>query len=642
MNKDRLSRAESHILLRTNLVVSVLLILGFAVTAALGYQANYQVSLRNIEQVSSLTSEGTYYQLQSVFSKPVNISLTMAHDSLLIGYLSEEAEHLSDVGYTQTIQEYLDTYRKKYGYESVFLVSAATGRYYDYHGIDRVLAEGDPENNWYFDMLAGSEEYSLNVDNDEIMGADNAVTVFVNCKILDVDGAALGVVGVGMRITYLQELLTDYEKEFGVRPYLIDHQGQIQISAYHTGYEKTDWFEMFGNEDIRQDILAYKNSEVSKSFWTAASGQNSGQNFVVTRYIPELSWHLIVVRDTGDLLRDMRTRLFFIIIIVCIVIAVILFIITRMIHRFDRRITILAEEKQKLFRNTSEELYDNIYELNITENRAAGRSTERYFDSLGVPRNMSYDEALHVVAQKQIREEFRQGYIDTFCTENVLREYAKGNTKLQYDFMMTEDGIRYYWTRIDARIVKYTEDDSVRMYTYRKNIDEEKQKEIRIKKEAQTDQMTGMLTKKATERAVQKILSEASGSIYCFYIFDIDNFKQVNDRYGHAFGDAVIIEFAGLIRNHFRETDITGRIGGDEFAVFVPLSIPEQAEEKAVELKAILDTVYEKDGQSWHITASIGAALAPADGTDFDTLYKKADSALYTVKNAGKNNYAFW
>lgn len=642
MDKDQLSKMESHILLRTNFIVCVLLILGFVVTAALGYQANYRVSVQNIEQVSTLTSEGAYYRLRSVFTRPVTVSLTMAHDSLLIGYLAEEEKHLSDDSYVKTIQEYLDNYQKKYGYESVFLVSSATERYYDYHGIDRVLTEDNPENTWYYDMLSGNEEYSLNVDNDEIAGADNAVTVFVNCKIIDKSGNVLGVVGVGQRITYLQELLADYEEEFGVRPYLTDQNGQIQISASHTGYEKADWFEVFGNEDIRQEILGWKNDVDSKSLWTTAAGGNAGQNFIVTRYIPELSWHLIVVRNTGGLLRDMQIRLLFIALIVMVVTAVILYIITRVIRSFNLRITALAEEKQRLFRHTTEELYDNIYELNITENCAAGRSTKRYFESLGVPGNMSYDEALAVVAKKQIREEFRQGYISTFCTENVLREYANGNTKLQYDFMMTEDGSEYYWTRIDARIVPHAEDNSIRMYTYRKNIDEEKQKEFRIKQAARTDQMTGVLTKKATESAVRKLLREAPGSLYCFYIIDIDNFKQVNDQYGHAFGDAVIIDFAGMIRSSFRDTDIVGRIGGDEFAVFFKLSSMEQAVEKAGLLRNTLDKLFKKDGLHWHISASIGAALAPADGTDFEILYKKADSALYRVKKAGKNNYAFY
>ena len=74
---------KNSILMRTNLLVSTIIILGFIITATLSYQANYRASLANIEQISSLTSEGIYFQIMSVFTKPVNISLTMAHDELL-------------------------------------------------------------------------------------------------------------------------------------------------------------------------------------------------------------------------------------------------------------------------------------------------------------------------------------------------------------------------------------------------------------------------------------------------------------------------------------------------------------------------------------------------------------------------------
>ena len=130
--------------MRTNLLVSTIIILGFIITATLSYQANYRASLANIEQISSLTSEGIYFQIMSVFTKPVNISLTMAHDELLIDYLANEKDHLDNPDYTATITNYLDAYRKQYGYDSVFFVSRATGRYYNFNGVDRVLTPDNP------------------------------------------------------------------------------------------------------------------------------------------------------------------------------------------------------------------------------------------------------------------------------------------------------------------------------------------------------------------------------------------------------------------------------------------------------------------------------------------------------------------
>ena len=82
---------KNNILLKTNLLVSVILLVGFALIATLSYRANYNASLVKIKQVSSLASEGIYYRLSTMLTKPVNISQTMAHDSLLIKLLEEEA-----------------------------------------------------------------------------------------------------------------------------------------------------------------------------------------------------------------------------------------------------------------------------------------------------------------------------------------------------------------------------------------------------------------------------------------------------------------------------------------------------------------------------------------------------------------------
>lgn len=99
-------------LLKINFNITLVLVIGFTLTAILSYRANYQASLDNIEQVSSLTAEGIYYRLTTKFTKPVNISLTMSHDNLLARHLSEEMEHLKDKAYTETTRDYLETYRE--------------------------------------------------------------------------------------------------------------------------------------------------------------------------------------------------------------------------------------------------------------------------------------------------------------------------------------------------------------------------------------------------------------------------------------------------------------------------------------------------------------------------------------------------
>lgn len=623
--------------MRTNLLVSTIIIIGFLITASLSYQANYRASLANIEQISSLTSEGIYFQIMSIFTKPVNISLTMAHDQLLVDYLSNETKHLDNPDYTETITAYLNAYKQQYGYDSVFLASKSTGRYYTFKGVDRVLTPDNPENVWFYKLLNDSKNYFLVVDNDEVAGADNALTIFVNCQIKNAQGEIIGAVGVGFRVDYLQELLRDYEKQFGINAYLLDESGDIEVSTIHTGYEKKNFFDIQTYEALKKPILGWKRDYAALSLWAPEQ-----KNYVVTRYISELSWHVIVDRDTDAILKSMHQKLYVTVTIITLVILVVLFVITCVIRNFNKRITDLMAERQQFFKKATEQLYDNIYELNITANRAVGASTERYFESLGAPKGVPCDQGLRLIAEKQIKEEFREGYIATFKPENVLREYQRGNDHLQYDFMISQDGSDYFWMRIDARIFYCAEDHSIRMYTYRKNIDAEKRKEKRITEQAQLDEMTGLYTKTATERLIRDLLAQKPQDMYAFFIFDIDNFKSVNDEFGHAFGDAVIKEFTTIIRRRFRKNDVIGRIGGDEFVAFIPIPRESWAVEKAKELSKALNTTYTELAASWNLSASIGVALSPKDGATFEVLYRKADIALYETKKRGKNGYTFY
>lgn len=621
---------------KTNLLVSVILIIGFLLTAFFSHRANYRVSLTAMEQVASLTTDGIYFQLSSLLNRPVNMAIAMAQDSLLTTHLLQEQEHLEDTDYARTLQSYLATYQEKDHFDSVFLVSAATGRYYSYNGIDRVLTPEDPEDTWFSDVLASRRDYSLNVDNDQVAGAGNAVMVFVNCKIVDAEGVTLGVVGIGIRADSLKRILRQYEENLGVQIFLLDSAGKIELSLDHTGMEDKNWFTLYDMEKIQAAILGRRNSDANFGIWADTGLEGPESPYVVTRYMPELSWYLLVAQNTAQLIQGMKSQLYASILILLLIIASILTVINLLIKSINQKITGVIEQRLGLFKKATEQLYDDIYEVDITRNRCVGKNTEEYFKSLGA-NHLFYNEGLRIIAKKQIKPEFREGYIGQFCTENVIREFRKGNHHLCYDFMISRDGRTYHWMRTDAHVFYSPDDDSLHMFTYRKNIDLEKQKEAL----AYMDEMTKCYTKNATERLIDDTLMHHPDTAYAFFIFDIDNFKQVNDSLGHAFGDRCIREFSAGIRKQFREQDIVGRIGGDEFVAFIPISSEAWAEQKARELVHALNFVCRDGEAQWTLSASIGVAIAPADGTRFIDLYQKADAALYQTKQNGKNNFTF-
>lgn len=635
-------------LLRTNLLISSILLVGFILTALFGYKGNYKDSLNSIEHVSSLTVEGIYYQITGMFTKPVNISLTMAHDSLLVEHLSNEdarlqarevytgtdAAFLQDKAYIETTKDYLDAYQKKYGFDSVFLVSTASKRYYNFNGLDRVLTEGNPENNWYFDFLASEQEYSLVIDNDEVEGAENEITVFINCKIYDEYQNTLGVVGVGIKLEHLQALLMEYEEKFHVEPFLLDGDGSIEISTTYNGFDSVDWFEVYGTQSIRSQVLEWMEDDCNLELWQESELTSGGKSFVVARYIPELAWHLVVRYDTGEMIQKLRNQMMQTFCMIAAVIMIVLAIVTKVIRRFNEQIVELVEERQAVFRIATERMYDDIYEMNITNNTYEGEQTKKFFESIGAG-GLPLDEGLRMIAKKQIRQEDQAGYLAMFLPQNVISAYEKGITQLQYDFMMTLDGEQYAWMRVDAHVFHSAVDDTIRAYTYRKNIDAQKRQAI----QAEQDEMTGCFTKTATERVIRESLLKNPEQVYAFFIFDIDNFKTANDRFGHSFGDFCIREFAGIIRRSFRREDILGRIGGDEFVAFIAVPNEIWVQQKAQELVQALDTGFENAAGRWEMSVSIGIAIATAETADFDMIYRKADSALYQVKQRGKNGY---
>lgn len=389
-------------------------------------------------------------------------------------------------------------------------------------------------------------------------------------------------------------------------------------------------------------MLSWREEDAALSFWEPdESGKK--RDYLVTRYLPEIGWHLVVERDTRIMVEELNGQVLTSVVIICAIISVILLIISFVIRGFNRRIVVLTQsieqERRSLFQTATEQLFENIYELDITHNRPANRATEEYFESLGIPPGTPFDRALGIIAQRQIKEEFRAGYLDTFDPAHVLRAYERGEESLKYEFMISQDGEHYYWMRITARLVYWETDDSLHMLVYRQNIDAEKWQEQRMQRLAQTDEMTGFLTKTATQRRIGELLQAGTEGHFAYFIFDIDNFKQANDRFGHAFGDSVIREFTGVMRAHFRRDDVLGRIGGDEFVAFLPVPDRAWAEQRAKILSRELSREHTWEGMTWNMSASIGVSLAPEHGKDPETLYERADAALYETKKRGKKGY---
>lgn len=165
----------------------------------------------------------------------------------------------------------------------------------------------------------------------------------------------------------------------------------------------------------------------------------------------------------------------------------------------------------------------------------------------------------------------------------------------------------------------------------------------KIEMAANQDNLTELWNRNYLVTKVHEYLSDkdAKGMLL---ILDLDNFKSINDTYGHIIGDSVLIKFAEVLRRVIRKDDLACRIGGDEFILFLKGNISrEQGAEKAMEiLKSMEYCIRDAGAVDSEASVSIGIAMAPCDGTEFKQLYQNADRALYYMKQNGKCGYHFY
>ncbi|MDQ6662966.1 MAG: GGDEF domain-containing protein, partial [Acidobacteriota bacterium] len=144
-----------------------------------------------------------------------------------------------------------------------------------------------------------------------------------------------------------------------------------------------------------------------------------------------------------------------------------------------------------------------------------------------------------------------------------------------------------------------------------------------------------------TERLEQALSAAKEGKtgVALLYV-DLDDFKLINDTWGHSAGDSLLCEVAARFLKCLRGTDTVARTGGDEFtAIISDLESPEGAQEVAQKLLRALRSPFEVEGQRLRISASIGISVFPQDGEEAESLQRHADRAMYRAKNNGKNAF---
>lgn len=160
---------------------------------------------------------------------------------------------------------------------------------------------------------------------------------------------------------------------------------------------------------------------------------------------------------------------------------------------------------------------------------------------------------------------------------------------------------------------------------------------------ARIDSLTSLYNRQAMRSKISAMLEDHTSPAAVLLFIDLDNFKSVNDTLGHPCGDKVLSCVSRAFRQVLRSSDIIGRVGGDEFVAFLAgVSSQEEAGECAGRLCQAVSRIPDLEQMDLELSCSIGGSVCPRDGTDYETLLRKADMAVYEAKRRGKNRYVFY
>lgn len=280
------------------------------------------------------------------------------------------------------------------------------------------------------------------------------------------------------------------------------------------------------------------------------------------------------------------------------------------------------------------------YEYDLTHDKFEALEG-KLSDSLPQAVRKSFTYIAHYAANHLVSPQDHKKYLKIFSREYLLAQYAKGKQIITLKHRrLREDGTEF-WSLAEIRMVLEPYTSTLKASVLLYDIDEKVKQDIKLRKLSQTDSLTGLYNRNSLFQRMETTLAHSGTQVmHMMILIDIDHFKELNDTYGHQYGDECLVSVAHAMQSITRGEDLCSRIGGDEFVIFMR-NLPQNSDvrHKLEELKAAITSV---DHYGRSMSASIGAACYPKDGMDITTLYHNADEAMYEAKNQGRNRYCIF
>ncbi len=300
--------------------LTVLLLAGFLGTGYFAFLAARDSIRANIEKNDlPVAAESVYARLQKDLVEPVFVSSMMANDTFLHDWIVGGERDLD------AVVRYLGEIKARYGAFTAFFVSERTGRYYYPEGILKTVSPSESRDEWYYRVRSMSEPYELNVDPD-LANAD-ALTIFINYRVIDTDGTYLGAAGVGLAVDSMTRMVATLKSEYGTNVYFVDRSGRIVAGEPYGGP---------GPEDPALAPIYRRDLRVGPGSFRYRHGSENVLLFV--RWLPEVGWFLFVERPEDAAMAGARRALYLNLVVYVLILVLALLAAGFTVNRFQSRL----------------------------------------------------------------------------------------------------------------------------------------------------------------------------------------------------------------------------------------------------------------------------------------------------------------
>lgn len=297
----------------------------------------------------------------------------------------------------------------------------------------------------------------------------------------------------------------------------------------------------------------------------------------------------------------------------------------------------LEEEKEKSELSTT--MFKDILEADLMKNQMIRAEGDLWNNLIKNYQRVEFSKMVNLISTDYIHSDYVEEFNLFYDLNHLIDKYNCGIKEFSHITFMRSDKKDYRWIEFKSKMYMSKVTNSLRLVSFLQDSDDEVKLKQRLTAKAQHDDLTDLYNRQSMKDRINKCLQEHPNLNNALLFIDLDFFKNINDTYGHLFGDEILVTAAKKLKEAF-PNELVGRIGGDEFIVLVEnVTDIEKIKLKAENIVSLLKI--HNDSEDIEVTCSVGITLFSC-GDDFDQVLDQADKAMYQAKQKGRNQVSFY